>query len=173
MFSRELGTKLTGRHIDIELFPFSFVEYLNFKEYRASPDDIFSTEQRTVLEKFFNAYLMEGGFPGYLKYQDRAILEGIYEDILFRDIFQRHKINDIRLFRELALYLMSNVTSAISYTKLKDYFQLGSTNTVINYISYLEECYLIFVVNAFSPAYKKQVNSPKKFMLFQMLLLIN
>jgi predicted AAA+ superfamily ATPase len=162
LLSQELGTKLTGRHIDIPLFPFDFLEYLQFKEHDFTTDDILHTKKRAHLQKFFDNYLTDGGMPSYLKSQDRAVLSSVYEDILYRDIFQRYRIHDTRLFRELSLYLLSNITSSVSYTQLKEYFHIGSTNTVINYINHLENSYLLFTVNAFSPSYKKQINTPKK-----------
>lgn len=162
LLSQELGTKLTGRHIDIKLFPFSYNEFLQFQEYYYTPDDFYSAEKRSKLHKYFSNYLTEGGMPIYLRTKLRDVLRSLYEDIIIRDIVQRYRINNIKLFRELTLYLLSNSTSSITYNKLKEYFHLGSVNTIIKYIGYLENCYFLFFINMFSPSFKKQINTPKK-----------
>jgi len=162
LLSQELGTKLTGRHLDLELFPFSFCEFLNFKRYQFHPDDFYRTEKRSELHRYFNEYLTEGSMPIYLQIRQRDVLNRLYEDIIIRDVIQRYQIDNTKLFRELTLYLLSNSTSAIVYSKLKQYFHLGSVNTVIKYLGYLENSYFLFVINPFSPSFKKQINAPKK-----------
>jgi predicted AAA+ superfamily ATPase len=162
LLSQELGTKLTGRHLDLELFPFSFQEFLCFKEYSFHQDDFYHIERRSQLHKYFNEYLYEGSMPVYLQTRQRGALSSLYEDIVIRDVIQRYQIDNIKLFRELTLYLASNSTSSITYSKLKQYFHLGSVNTVIKYLGYLENSYFLFIVNSFSPSYKKQLNTPKK-----------
>lgn len=162
LLSQELGTKLTGRHIDLELFPFSYPEFLLYKNYEFSESDLFITEKRGELYRHFNDYLFSGGFPTYLDNPLRETLTGLYEDIIIRDVLQRHKIDNTKTFREIAFFLTTNCTSSISYQNLKEYFKLGSVNTVIKYIGYLENSYFLFAINPFSPSFKKQVNAPKK-----------
>ena len=162
LLSQELGTKLTGRHLDIELFPFSFDEFLNFKGYTFQENDFYLTEKRSELHKYFAEYLVDDGFPLYLQNKRRDILSSLYEDIIIRDVVQRYQVDNPKTFRELTLYLLSNSTSPITYSKLKEYFHLGSVNTVIKYLGYLENCYFLFTINSFSPSFKKQINAPKK-----------
>lgn len=162
LLSQELGTKLTGRHSDIELFPFSYTEYLRYKHYKYHDDDLYITEKRGELHKYFSEYLTKGGMPIYLQDQRQSVLNSLYEDIIMRDVVQRYKIDNIKLFRELTLYLLSNSTSSLTYNKIAEYFNFGSVNTVIKYIGYLENCYFFFLINPFSPSFKKQVAAPKK-----------
>jgi len=162
LLSRELGTRLTGRWVMIALFPFSFREYLDFKNIKFEPEDIFHTRKRGLLKRNFNHYLKEGGMPEYLKYQDTSLLKRTYEDILYRDIIVRHDIRDVKALRELCLFLISNISSLISYNKIKGLLGLGSVNTVKNYIQYLEDAYLFFTVNQFSFSVKQQAIAPKK-----------
>jgi predicted AAA+ superfamily ATPase len=162
LLTQELGTKLTGRHLNIELFPFTYREFLRFKKYQFDCNDFFIAAKRSQLHQYFADYMLQGGMPLYLQYSRRDILTSLYEDIIIRDVIQRYQIDNSKLFRELALYLLSNTTSSISYTKLKSYFHIGSVNTVIKYIGYLENCYFSFIVNPFSPSFKKQINAPKK-----------
>lgn len=162
LLSQELGTKLTGRHLNIELFPFSYAEFLRFKDYQYNENDFYNAEKRSEFHRYFAEYLIEGGMPTYLQTPLRKTLSSLYEDIIIRDILQRYRIDNIKLFRELTLYLLSNSTSSVIYKKLKEYFNLGSVNTVIKYAGYLENCYFLFFINQFFPSFRKQMNAPKK-----------
>src|SRR3990167_4887378 len=89
LLSKELGTKLSGRNVCIELFPFSFTEYLSFKGFQLSKNGLSLTTERADRKKHFAEYLKHGGMPEYLKYQDQTLLKRVYEDILYRDIVAR------------------------------------------------------------------------------------
>lgn len=162
LLSRELGTKLTGRHIPATLYPFSFREYLDFRGLSWKKDDLLYTKKRAELKRHFNQYLQEGGMPEYLKYQAPEQLKKVYDDILYRDIIVRYDLKEGKSLRELALYLVSNIAAPISYNKLKSYLHLGSVNTVKSYLDYLENSFLFFSVSRFSYSLKQQAVSPKK-----------
>ena len=162
LLSQELGTKLTGRHIDLELFPFSYHEYLRYRDYQFKKNDFSSVEKRGLLNKHFTEYLVDGGMAIYLKNLFRETITAIYEDIIVRDVLRRYKISNQKTFRELALYLTSNCTSSITYHKLSDHFKLGSVNTAIKYLHHLESSYYLYLVNPFFPSFRKQVNAAKK-----------
>lgn len=149
LLSKELGTKLTGRHLTYELFPFSYTEFLQFKNLKPSISS-------------FKSYLNKGGFPEYLKSNNELILQQVFNDILFRDIIVRYNVKNDKIMKNLAIYLLSNIGKEFSYNKLKKLFNLGSTNTIIKYISYLENSYLIFTIPKFSYSYKKQLINAKK-----------
>lgn len=160
MLSRELGSRLTGRYISIELYPFSFKEYLSFKN-RKIPQHIL-TEDRAMIKSAFNEYLKNGGIPEYLIYNNNEILKTLYENILYRDILVRYGLNDEKSLKELAHYIFSNYATEISYNKLKAMLNLGSLNTVKNYVHYLENSYLVFTIPKYEYSLKKQIYSPKK-----------
>lgn len=160
MLSRELGSRLTGRYISIELQPFSFKEFLSFKNIKV-PRHIL-TEDRALIKNAFNNYLENGGIPEYLIYNNNELLKTLYENILYRDILVRYGLNDEKSLKELALYLFSNYGTEISYNKLKAMLNLGSLNTVKNYVHYLENSYLIFTIPKYEYSIKKQIYSPKK-----------
>ncbi len=162
LLSKELGSKLTGRHIVTTLFPFSFQEYLTFKDIFVTDKSFYITGEKVQLKKEFLIYLQNGGIPEFIKYQDQIILKKIYEDILFRDILTRYEIKDLKTFRELAFYLLTNTTQLFSYNKLKNLFQVGSVNTIKNYVEYLENSYLFFTLNKFSFSLKEQAIANKK-----------
>jgi len=149
LLSRELGTKLTGRNIQIELLPFSFKEYLSFK--------ILKAEAAT-----FEQYLCEGGFPDYLKTVNKEVLQQLFKDIVYRDIIVRHSVRNDKVLMSIALYLISNVGKEFSFTNIKNTFGVGSVNTVIDYISWFEDSYLLFTVPKFSWSLKSVAINPKK-----------
>ncbi len=149
LLSKELGTRLTGRHLRHELFPFSFGEFL--KLINKKPDI-----------KSFEKYFVKGGFPEYLKVGKAEILQELLNDIISRDIVARHKIRNIKTIKEMALYLLTNVGKEFSYNNLKKMFNLGSTNSVISFISYFEDSYLLFTIPKFDYSLKKQLVNPKK-----------
>ncbi|MBU2637284.1 MAG: ATP-binding protein [Bacteroidetes bacterium] len=162
LLSKELGTKLTGRNVNVELFPFSFIEYLSFKEFQLSKNGLSLTSERAVIKKHFAEYLKHGGMPEYLKYRDTTLLKRVYEDILYRDIVARYGIKQVKPLRELGLYFLSNIGGTFSYNNLKKVLGVGSSNTIKSYADFLENSYLIFLVNKFSYSLKQQFASPKK-----------
>lgn len=162
LLSKELGTKLTGRYIACELYPFSFKEFLKFKGYKFTPKTLYLTTKRAQIKALFNEYLKEGGMPEYIKYTNPEILKKVYDDILYRDIVARYDIKETKSLRELALYFLSNPATLFSYNRLKSALGLGSVNTIKSYVEYLENSFMIFVVNIFSYSLKQQFITPKK-----------
>ncbi len=149
MLSKELGTRLTGRHLNYELFPFSFREFLEFKKIKPS------------LEAF-GEYLHDGGFPEFLRFEKPSYLQGLFSDIIDRDIIVRHGIRSSKSLRSMALFLLSNTGKEFSYNSLKSTFGLGSTNSAISFVSFLEDAYLLFTLPKFDYSFKKQAVNPKK-----------
>jgi predicted AAA+ superfamily ATPase len=149
MLSKELGTRLTGRHLRYELYPFSYPEMLQFTGQVPGPGS-------------FRQYLRDGGFPDFLKSGRVDALQQLFQDIIARDIIARHKIRATKQLTEIALFLLSNTGNEFSYTALKNSFGLGSTNTAIEFVSYLEDSYLLLTVPRFSRSIKKQLVAPKK-----------
>ena len=149
LLSRELGTKLTGRNIQIELLPFSFKEYLSFKKIKAEAVS-------------FKQYLVEGGFPDYLKTANKEVLQQLFKDIIYRDIIVRHSVRNDKVLMSIALYLISNAGKEFSFTNIKNTFGVGSVNTVMDYISWFEDSYLLFTLPKFSWSLKSVAINPKK-----------
>ncbi len=149
LLSKELGTRLTGRHLTHQLLPFSYAEFLNFSSKKAGAQS-------------FDEYLKNGGFPEYIKYEKSSILQELFNDIIYRDIVVRHKLRSAQTIKEIALFLISNVGKEFSYNNLAKTFNLGSTNSAIAFVSYLEDSYLLFTVSKFDYSLKKQAVNPKK-----------
>jgi len=162
LLSQELGTRLTGRSTRVELFPFSFGEFLLYKQVQVPNLDAVSAKQRGVLRKHFDEYVLLGGIPDALKYPKLALHKTLYDDVLYRDIATRYKLENVKNLQELAFYLISNISNLISFNKLKDLLKLGSVNTVSSYIEYLENSWLFFVVNKYAYSVKEQQIAAKK-----------
>ena len=149
MLSSELGTRLTGRYVQRELFPFSYSEFLNFMNYQDNDVN-------------FLDYMTKGGFPEYLNQNENEILYQLYRDILFRDIVVRYKVKNSYELEEISLYLLSNIAKEITFNSIKKFLKIASTTTVSNYISWLQDSYLIFLVPRFSYSAKSILLNPKK-----------
>ena len=149
LLSRELGTKLTGRHISKELFPFSYREFLGFKSLQAG-------------EKSLQKYMDTGGFPQFVKTNNMDILTGLFYDILNRDVIVRHGIRDSRSLRNLAVYLVSNVGTLVTASKLRQSLNIKTTTTVLDYFSFLEDCYIVNFMSKFSYSPRVQMVNPRK-----------
>ena len=126
LLSRELGTKLTGRHLQVEMFPFSFKEFLIIQKQKPS---------LLAFEKYFD----KGGFPEYLKKEDPSILHELLSDVVMRDIAIRFGIRNTAILNKIVIYLISNVGKEFSYNSLKKMFEIKSVQSVIDYISYFED----------------------------------
>lgn len=149
LMSKELGTKLTGRHLTYALFPMSYVETLRL-----------TGEQISLAS--FNKYFSTGGFPGYLKHDNDMMLQQVFDDIVIKDIVVRYGLKDQLLVKNLAIYLMTNAGKEFSYNGLKKSFDVGTASTISNFVSYFEDSYLVLTIPKFSYSYKKQVMNPKK-----------
>ena len=149
MLSRELGTRLTGRYKQIELFPFSYNEFLEFKNL-------------SLGESSFESYFQFGGFPEYLENHDREYLRTLLRDILTRDVAVRRNIaNENHLIR-LGVFLASNVGKEFSYSRMANLLEIKSVRTLIDYCNFLEESYLFDLIPMYSTSIRKQVANPKR-----------
>lgn len=149
LLSLELGTRLTGRHLSFELFPFSYKEFLNF--FNASPSAV-----------SFQQFIEKGGFPEYLKFGSVETLQQLFRDILYRDIAVRYGVRNVKTLIDIALFLISSAGKEYTLNRLKNNFNLGSTNSVSEYVGWFEDSYLIFSVPLFSWSAKSMAINPKK-----------
>lgn len=153
LLSREMATHLTGRYALVELLPFSFREFLFSKKNDFK--EMVTAKNKGLLFRYMIEYMDNGGFPEISTGEPkRAYISTLFEAIVSRDIIYRYKIRNVRSFRDMAVWLASNYGTEISYNRLKNLFGLGSDNTAKNYISYLEESWLIICLPKFS--FKKQ-----------------
>lgn len=149
MLSVELGTHLTGRHLSEELFPFSYTEYLLY------------TKQQQGEESFLN-YLKYGGMPEYLATHDRRVLLSLVEDILIRDIAIRRGIRNVDPLKRLAVYLLTNAAKPFTGNRLSSLVGDMATSTVLDYVDYLRDSYLVDTIGQYSLSMRTTIRNPKK-----------
>lgn len=162
LLSRELGTRLTGRHIPFQLYPFSFEEYLRFSGFKFQENDVYKTKSRAILSRYFEEYLFNGGFPQYLKNKNPDYLRSLFENILYRDVMVRNKLTNEKELLELVYFLASNASKLSSNNSLTGSTGIKSSTTVKNYIEFLSNTYMLFQISKFDYSVKKQIQNPKK-----------
>ena len=145
----ELGSKLTGRHISRELFPFSYSEYLQFVGKAPGADSV-------------AAYIRDGGFPRYLQTMEEAVLQELFDDIVYRDVVVHNKIRDVFAVRELAAYLVENVGCRFTASKMLKPLGVSSPSTISQWCDWMQKAYLFFFVPICSDSQKSRLLNPKK-----------
>lgn len=144
LLSSELATLLSGRYIEIKMFPLSFKEFLEFNNY-----------DKNNLEDKFNEYLKYGGLPAITQIKDKndlvmTYLNDIYNTIVKKDVIERNGIKDIALLENIVKYVASNIGSPISANKISDYLNsnkvVDKTNhqTIDNYLKMLENAFIVY-----------------------------
>lgn len=144
LLSSELATLLSGRYIEIKMYPLSFKEYLKFNNY----------DTNNIEEKFYE-YLKYGGLPAITQIKDKdnlvmAYLNDIYNTIVKKDIIERNNIKDVSLLENIVKYISANIGSPISANKISDYLNSNKiverTNhlTIDNYLKMLENAFIVY-----------------------------
>ncbi len=159
LLSGELATFLTGRHIEFELFPFSLREVLEYKgvEY----GEVLTSRKKGEIISFLEDFLINGGFPERFSFGNRMIRQ-IFNDIVIKDVIVRAGLKKKESILKLARFLVSNSASEFTYRSLKSVAGTKRSATISEWVSLLEEAYLIFRLERFSPKLKEQFLAPKK-----------
>jgi hypothetical protein len=157
----ELATLLTGRHLDLIVFPLDFKEFLSFKNLEIK-DLLDIINKKIEIKSFIREYCEFGGFPEVvLSVNKKEILLSYFEDIITKDIVLRYKVKKVKELTSLARFYLTNVSNLITYTSLEN--SLGITaDTIEKFSRYMEESFLIFFVNRFSKKIKEVEKSPRK-----------
>ncbi|MCD6496243.1 MAG: ATP-binding protein [Candidatus Aenigmarchaeota archaeon] len=166
LLSKEIATSLRGRTLAFRLFPLSFREFLAFKGL-SIPKDFAYSELRFKIKNLLNEYLDFGGFPEVVldKELKRDILLNYFELLIYRDLAERFSIRNTMILRRLTKFLLTNISSPFSinayYKALKQETRV-SKETIMEYLSYLTEINLIYLVPFFSYSLKVQQVNPSK-----------
>lgn len=159
LLSGELATHLTGRNDQIELYPFSFAEWCQCKGVDVKSK---TTKAEALRRAAFDEYVKQGGFPELLHKKNKTRYIGnLVNNILKRDIEQRHKIKYVEAFEQLAHHLMNIAPVIIVENELASVVGLKSNHTVSNYIGFLKEAYLLLGVKRFSTKSRQRVRAEK------------
>jgi uncharacterized protein len=150
LLGRELGARLTGRHLSFEVLPFGYREYLLYTGQRAGAAAI-------------RAYLDDGGFPTYLRERTPQLLQELLRDIVQRDIAVRHRLRETRHVMNLALFLLANIGQPFSLQRLTRSLAVPTVAQTSRYVEYLQDAYLMFAVPRFSASFKQRAVAPNKY----------
>jgi predicted AAA+ superfamily ATPase len=164
LLSREFGTLLTGRHVQFEVWPLSFGEFLEFRgiEVPSRPHLEGSPPQ---IQHALTEYLRWGGFPEVVLADDEErksrLLKQYFDDVLYRDVALRHEIRDLPSLRALAVHLMTLTASLVSFTRLSRVLGI-SADQARAYCGYLEEAFLVELLPYLSLKLALRRRHPKK-----------
>ncbi len=161
LLSSEISTSLTGRNKLIELFPFSFNEYLRFKEKKYDLKRI-NTKTKTLILRDFNHYFKTGGLPLVIKENDLELINSYFQDILYRDIISRYRLTRVNEIKQIGLYFAANTGKIFSYATLQKISGVKSTSSIKDYLYYYAQSYLFLYIKKFNYSIKKQMMNPKK-----------
>ena len=165
MLSREMGTHLSGIHIPVELYPFSFSEYFQLKSISVNKTDFYTTAGAALLSKHLKAYMLSGGFPAYLQGEPDDYISALYQSIIYRDVLQRNNITNGREVLELMHFITSNAAKRHSYSSLSKVIGVKHSDTVKHYVQCVEETYLLSQLLKYNASVKTQEASIKKMYL--------
>ncbi len=162
LLSGEIATLLTGRCIEIKLFPFSFKEYL------------LALPEATSHDSAYRNYIEEGAFPYVLQlYKDkemvREYLLGLYNTIVLKDVVSRRKINDVMVLQSVVRFLADNIGNISVIKRISDTMtSLGrkiTSHTLEAYISALTDSYIFYSVSRYDAKRKQLLKTGQKLYL--------
>ncbi len=160
-----LDTKLTkllsGRYFSTKVYPLSFKEILKIVKINSTID---AYENRAKILSIIDDILQNGSFVEVYKAKEslkRDIIKSYYETIILKDCIYNYSVRDTKSFKSLSYYLISNLTSPYSYYSLSKAIGIGDIS-VKEYISFLEDSFLIYEIKHFSYSLKEQNSSKKK-----------
>lgn len=163
LLSSELATLLTGRYIEIPVYPLSFREFLEFRKIKPSA---------SLLESEFDLYLKYGAMPGIhdLALQDEVVypyLSNLFNSILLKDVVKKHRIRDVGQLERIIHFLMDNIGNISTAKSISDYFKSQkskiSNDTVLAYLEYLQEAFLVYKVKRYSLKGKRHLEFLEKY----------
>lgn len=161
LLSRELATVLTGRHLDLTVFPLSFEEFLKFKNISVK-NELDLAGKDIEIKSLLREYLENGSFPKVvINGEKEKILLAYFDDILNKDLIRRFRIRKGEKIKSLIKFYLSNISSPTTFSSTGKFLGI-STDTAEKFSSYLENAYLVFFLKRFSYTVKEQEKSPRK-----------
>lgn len=161
LLSKELATLLTGRHVDLTVFPLSFKEFLNFNNIHIE-DELDLVNKSIEIKSLLRKYLEFGSFPKVVLTEEKGqILLNYFEDILNKDLIKRFKIRKTEELKSLAKFYLSNISSLVTFNSIENFLKI-SADTIKKFSGYFESAYMFFFLKRFSIKVREQEKSPKK-----------
>lgn len=168
LLSKEIATSLRGRSLAIEIFPYSYSEYLA-THHLPLPSKPFGKKMLDHHRSYLLDYFRIGGFPGIqsmLQNEQLEALQNYVETVVFRDIIERYKISNVALLKYFINFLLKSISSSFSinkfYNDIKSQGHKVAKDTLYSYLTYLEDAFLIFAVPIFTESLRRAQTTPKK-----------
>jgi hypothetical protein len=159
LLSKEIATQLRGRSLSVEVFPLSFKEYLDFRNVMLT-DVLTEQEHANILNNLEN-YLNYGGFPEIVLEEENRedILKNYLDMVVYKDIIERYNVKNTDSLRLFLKFLINSNTKKVSINKLANHFKsMGvsvSKNTLYEYLSHLNDSYVIFPLKKYAYSLKE------------------
>lgn len=161
LLAGELATVLTGRHLDLFVFPLSFREFLHFKNLEIK-DGLDIAAKKIEIKAAFSEYMEFGGFPEVVfSSEKKQLLLTYLDDIITKDIERRYRVKETEHLRALARFYLSNISNRITFNSITKFLDT-TTATIEKFSSYMQEAHLIFFVKRFSFKVKEQEKAARK-----------
>ena len=161
LISGDLATLLSGRYTAFEVYPFTFGEFMQIFRNKKIPK-----------EALFDKFLQLGGMP-FLHYFDLdevpsfKYLNDVYNTVLVKDVLQYNNIRDVDIFNRILSYVLENIGHTFSANSIKNYFKnekrTVSIDTVLNYLEYCKNAFIIKKVSRYDMAGKKVLKVDEKY----------
>ena len=161
MLSSEMATVLTGKYLQVEMFPFSLEEFFDWNKlelHMLKPEDITNSFVLT------DDYLRNGGYPEVVasRLLTRSYLDTLFDSIIWKDVAKRHNVRNVTDLNNLAIYLVSNFCNPVSANDLATELGFSSVNTTKKYMDYLHEPYLFYYLSRYNNKLKLMKKAPRK-----------
>lgn len=168
LLSKEIATNLRGRSLAIEIWPYSFQEFIRAKN--ASIDrSLYTKKTQDKLSQVFHAYLSEGGFPEIISFDSdvkQKTLQEYLDVAIYRDIIERRSVKNPTLIKYMILSMINNVGKPFAinkfYNDLKTQGYQTGKDVLYEYADYMEDAYLAFFVGVYDKSIRKTQTNPKK-----------
>ncbi len=158
IMNQNISLRFANRIRILKLPPLSFKEYLTLKGLRVPKPDFLTPSRCDEILCLFLSYFENGGFPDIIKNNDYRLSRKYFEEILKKEIIDKHNIQDTEGLKKLAVFLISNMASEYSLDTLKRASGIDGEDSVRNYMDYLEEAFLLYRVPMFNHLSEKPEN---------------
>lgn len=162
LLSSELASHLTGRHHKIELFPFSFKDWCTIKEVDFRR---LTTKNKGLISKAYNEYFLQGGFPELISGEEKPkeYISTLIDNIITQDIKKRYNIRSIDAMKRLSHHILNETPTLIAKDTLQKTIGIKSDKTLGNYLLYLNQTYLISILNKYSSKSRERTRGEKAY----------
>lgn len=170
MLSSEIASTLGGRFVIMHIYPYSFAEYLVANNKKKDYLGIISTKDRADVLAQYNTYVTYGAFPELVGIQNkRACLSSIYQTVYLSDIITRNKVTNDFAIKLILKKIAESITKPLSFSRLTNILKSAGASlgkqTVINYVSYMTDSYLLFTLPNYAAKLVQKETSPKYYFM--------